>query len=185
MNSIYIIIAVVLILAIVGFILAPIFARRKRSERFHDLFGSEYDSAVQRLGNEKEAQAELDERRKHVETLNIRPLSMNEREHYLADWKDVQFKFIDDPGQAIVNADRLIMEVMQVRAYPISGFEQRSADVSISYPALVNNYRSAQEIALKNEHQQADNEELRQAMIYYRSLFDELIQTKAKAVIER
>ena len=153
MNSTYIIIAVVLILAIVGIILAPIFARRNRAEWFHDHFGSEYDSAVQRLGNEKEAQAELDERRKHVETLNIRPLSMSEREHYLADWTDVQLKFVDDPGQAIVNADRLIMEAIQVRAYPISDFEQRAVDVSISYPALVNNYRAAQEIALKNERQ--------------------------------
>lgn len=178
MNATYFIIAVVLIVVIMGLILGPIFARRKRSERLQDQFGSEYDHTVQTLGNEKKAQTELDERRKHVEALNIRPLSGKERERYLADWAAVQSKFVDEPGQAIVNADRLIMEVMQVRAYPLSDFEQRAADVSVSYPALVSNYRAAREIALKNEQHQATTEELRQAMIYYRSLFKELLGTE-------
>jgi hypothetical protein len=88
----------------------------------------------------------------------------------------VQSKFVDEPGQAIVDADRLIMEVMQVRAYPVSDFEQRAADISVSYPALVSNYRAARVIALKNEQHQADTEELRQAIIYYRSLFEELLE---------
>jgi len=185
MNTTYIIVAVVLVLVIVGLILGPIFARRKRSERFHDQFGPEYDRTVQSLGNEKEAQAELDERRKHVETLNIRPLSLSERERYLADWTAVQSKFVDEPGQAIGDADRLIMEVMQKRAYPISDFEQRAADISVNYPALVSNYRSARVIATKNEQHLADTEELRQAMIYYRSLFDELLGTEAIVGEER
>ena len=116
MSTTYILIAVVLIVVIMGLILAPIFARRKRSERLHDQFGSEYDHAVQTMGNEKKAQTELDERKKRVGALDIRPLSTHERERYLADWADTQSKFVDEPGQAIVNADRLIMEVMQVRA---------------------------------------------------------------------
>ena len=179
MNTTYIIIAVVLVLVIAGLILGPIFARRKRSERLHDQFGPEYDRTVQTLGNEKEAQTELEERRKHVETLNIRPLSLSERERYLADWTAVQSKFVDDPGQAIVDADHLIIEVMQIRAYPVSDFEQRAADISVNYPALVSNYRAAREIAIKNEQHQADTEELRRAMIYYRSLFEELLKTEA------
>jgi hypothetical protein len=133
---------------------------------------------VQTKGNEKKAQTELDERQKRVGALDIRPLSPHERERYLADWADTQSKFVDEPGLAIVNADHLIMEVMQVRAYPISDFEQRAADVSVSYPALVSNYRAAREIALKNEQHQATTEELRQAMIYYRSLFNELLGTE-------
>ena len=184
MNTTYIIVAVVLVLVIVGLILGPIFARRKRSERFHDQFGPEYDRTVQSLGNEKEAQAELDERRKHVETLNIRPLSLSERERYLADWTAVQSKFVDEPGQAVRDADRLIMEVMQLRAYPVSDFEQRAADISVNYPAVVSNYRAAREIAVKNEQHQADTEELRQAMIYYRSLFEELLGPEPVAVKE-
>jgi hypothetical protein len=173
------IIAVILALVIVGAILAPIFVRRKRSERLHSHFGTEYEHTVEALGDEKKAQTELEERQKHVETLDLHPLSVDERERYLADWATVQSKFVDEPGEAIVAADRLIMEVMQLRAYPVSDFEQRAADVSVTYPALVSNYRAAREIALKNEQQQADTEELRQAMIYYRSLFEELLETEA------
>jgi len=132
------------------------------------------------MGNEKKAQIELDERQKHVEALDIRPLSVSERERYLAEWAAVQSKFVDEPGQAIENADRLIMEVMQLRAYPVSDFEQRAADISINYPSLVSNYRAARVIAVRNEQHLADTEELRQAMIHYRSLFDELLLAEAE-----
>ena len=185
MNTTYFIIAVVLVLMIMGAILGLIFARRKRSERFHDQFGPEYDRTVQTMGDEKKAQTELDERRKHVEALDIRPLTVSERERYLADWAAVQSKFVDEPGQAIGDADRLIIEVMQIRAYPVSDFEQRAADISVNYPALVSNYRAAREIAIKNEQHQANTEELRQAMIYYRSLFEELLGTEAVVVEEK
>jgi len=127
------------------------------------------------MGNEKKAQIELNERQDYVNALNIRPLSIKERERYLANWASVQSKFVDEPGQAIIDADGLIMEVMQLRDYPISDFEQRAADVSVSYPTLVGNYRAARAIAVKNEQHQADTEELRQAMIYYHSLFEELV----------
>jgi len=134
------------------------------------------------MGGKKKAHAELDERQKHVESLNIRPLSATERERYLADWATVQSKFVDEPGRAIVDADRLIVDVMKIRAYPISDFEQRAADVSVSYPTLVTNYRAAREIAIRNEQHQADTEELRQAMIHYRSLFEELLGPELEAV---
>jgi hypothetical protein len=186
MNTTYtIIIAVVLALVVVGAILAPMFIRRKRSEQLRDHFGTEYEHTVEAMGNEKKAQIELEERQKHVETLDIRPLSASERERYLADWTAVQSKFVDEPGQAIIDADRLIMEVMQLRAYPVSDFEQRAADVSVSYPALVSNYRAARAIALKNEQQQADTEELRHAMIHYRSLFEELLELEPAVVEEK
>jgi hypothetical protein len=127
----------------------------------------------------------LDERQKHVEGLNIQPLSVAERERYLENWAAIQSNFVDEPGQAIINADRLIMEVMQIRAYPVSDFEQRAADISVNYPALVSNYRAEREIAVKNEQHQANTEELRQAMIYYRSLFEELLGTEAGEVKEK
>ena len=144
MNITYIaiiIIAVVLVVVIVGVILGLVFSRRKRSQRFQNKFGSEYDRTVESAGNEKKAQAELNERGKHVDTLNIRPLSIDERERYQAEWTAIQAKFVDEPGQATVEADHLIMEVMEVRAYPVSDFEQRAADISVNYPALVSNYR--------------------------------------------
>ena len=180
MNTTYIaILAVVLVVVIVGAIFVPVFARRKRSQRLQDQFGPEYDLAVQTQGDEKKAQTELEERQKHVEALDIRPLSDAEQQRYLADWATVQSKFVDEPQAATVDADRLIMEVMQLRGYPVSNFEERAADVSVNYPALVSNYRAAREIALKNEQNQANTEELRQAMIYYRSLFEELLATES------
>jgi hypothetical protein len=178
MNSTYFIVAVVLVLVVLGVILGPIFARRKRSEKFHDKFGPEYDRTVQSMGDEKKAQTDLDERQKHVDTLNIRPLSNDERERYQAEWTAVQAKFVDQPGEATIEADRLIMEVMQVRDYPISDFDQRAADISVNYPTLVSNYRAAREIAIKNKEHQASTEELRQALIYYRSLFDQLLNAE-------
>jgi hypothetical protein len=183
-STTYIIIAAVLVLVIIGAIVGMVIARGRRSERLHDQLGPEYDRTVQAMGGEKKAQTELEERRKHVEALDIRPLSLSERERYLADWTAVQSKFVDEPGQAIVDADRLIMQVMQTRAYPVSDFEQRAADISVNYPALVSNYRAAREIAVKNEQQQANTEELRQAMIHYRSLFEELLGTEPVVIKE-
>jgi len=178
-------ILVILVLVIVIAILVVVSARRRRSKRLlHDQLGPEYDRTVQAMGGEKKARTELEERRKRVEALDIRPLSVSEREGYLADWTAVQSKFVDEPGQAIVDADRLIMQVMQTRAYPVSDFEQRAADISVNYPALVSNYRAAREIAVKNEQHQADTEELRQAMIHYRSLFEELLGPEPVAVKE-
>jgi hypothetical protein len=184
-NTTYIIITVVVVLVVIGAILGVVFSRRKHSEQLQDHFGPEYDRTVQTLGDEKKAQVELDVRQKHVEALAIRPLSVSEREHYLADWAAVQSKFVDEPGQAIVDADHLIMEVMQLRAYPVADFEQRAADISVNYPGLVSNYRAAREIAVKNEQKLADTEELRHAMINYRSLFEELLGTEAVVVEEK
>jgi hypothetical protein len=176
-STTYLIIAVAaLVLVVALYILVR--ARRKRSERLHDQLGPEYDRTVQAMGGAKKAQTELEERRKHVAALDIHPLSASERQRYLADWAAVQSKFVDEPGQAIIDADSLIMQVMRARAYPVSDFDQRAADISVTYPTLVSNYRAAREIAVKNQQRQADTEELRQAMIHYRSLFEELLGTE-------
>ena len=178
-------ILVILVLVIVIAILVVVSARRRRSKRLlHDQLGPEYDRTVQAMGGEKKAQTELEERRKHVEALDIRPLSASERERCLADWTAAQSRFVDEPGQAIGDADRLIMQVMQKRAYPVSDFEQRAADISVIYPGLVSNYRAARAIAVKNEGHQADTEELRKAMIHYRSLLEGLLETETVVVKE-
>jgi hypothetical protein len=182
-NTTYIVvIAVALALVILGAAIWPRVARRRRTERLQGQFGPEYERAVLTAGDERKAEEELEGRRKHVESLNVRPLSATDCERYLAEWKSVQSKFVDEPGQAIVDADRLIMEVMRLRAYPVSEFEQRAADISVSYPALVSDYRAARAIAIRNEQHQADTEELRQALIHYRSLFEQLVETEAVAV---
>jgi uncharacterized protein YneF (UPF0154 family) len=185
MNTLTITIIVIAVVVIIGVILGLIFTRRNRSEKFHKDFGPEYDRTVQTMGGEKKAQTELNERQKHVKALDIRPLSVSERDRYLAEWTAVQSKFVDAPGKAIIDADRLIMEVMQIRGYPVSDFDQRAADISVKYPTLVSNYRGAREIAIKNKENTANTEELRQALIYYRSLFDELLKVEPAIVEEK
>jgi hypothetical protein len=174
MSNTTTLILVILAMALVGAVVAAVFTRG-RSTRLQGKFGSEYDHTVDAMGSTKKAQKHLEDRQKHVKALDIRPLSDGERERYLTEWAAVQSKFIDEPSQAIVDADRLVTEVMQLRAYPVSDFEQRAADISVSYPALVSEYRAARVIALKNENHTANTEELRQATIYYRSLFEELV----------
>ena len=175
MDTKYIVIAVIVVLVILGLILGAVFSRRQRSKKYAAKYGPDYGHTVKTMKNEKKAQTEMDERQKHVDTLAIRSLSLSERERYLVEWKAVQAKFIDQPGPATVEADHLIMEVMQARNYPVSDFDQRAADISINYPELVSNYRQARAIAIKNEQHKADTEELRQALVHYRSLFNELL----------
>ena len=175
-TTIIIILAAVAIF-LIGAGLALVFNRRNRSAELRQHFGPEYDHAVKTLGDERKAQAELEGRQKRVEALDIHPLSPGEREHYLAEWRSIQSNFVDEPSQAIVDADRLIQEVMQIRAYPVSNFEQQAADLSVNYPQVVSNYRAAHEIAIKNAQKTADTEELRRAMVFYRSLFEDLLET--------
>ena len=176
-TTIIIILAAVAIF-LIGAGLALVFNRRNRSAELRQHFGPEYDHAVKTLGDERKAQAELEGRQKRVEALDIHPLSPGEREHYLAEWRAIQSNFVDEPSQAIVDADRLIQEVMQIRAYPVSNFEQQAADLSVNYPQVVSNYRAAHEIAIKNAQKTADTEELRRAMVFYRSLFEDLLETE-------
>ena len=177
-TNIYIIIIGVLVLVIFGLLLGSAFSKRQRSKKYTDKYGTEYDQTVKSLGGHTKAQTEMDQRQKHVDSLDIRSLSLSERERYLVEWKAVQAKFIDQPGPATVEADHLIMEVMQLRNYPVADFDQRAADISINYPELVTNYRLARAIAIKNERHQADTEELRQALVHYRALFNELLITE-------
>jgi len=184
-TNILIIVAVLLLL-IASAVLVPALVRRKRSERLQDRFGTdEYNRTMETLGDEKKAHSELEARQKHVTSLDIHPLSVKEGDRYVADWAMTQAKFVDEPGQAVIDADRLIMEVMQLRNYPISDFEQRAADISVNYPNFVSNYRAARVIALKNEQYLADTEELRQAMIHYRSLFEELLEIEPAVAQEQ
>jgi hypothetical protein len=170
-----------LAVVILGAMLGPILVRRIRTLQFRHAFGAEYSRAVGAAGSAQKAEEELEGRRKHIETLNLRPLSADERQRYQAHWDAVQARFVDQPGQATIQADRLIMEVMQLRGYPVSNFEQRAADLSVLYPALVSNYRAARATAIRDEQHHAGTEDLRLAMISYRSLFDELLHAKTIA----
>lgn len=182
MNSLLFILPVVSILVIFGIVLGiGAFIRRRNTRKFQGQYGEEYDLAIKKMGSEKKAQTELRGREKHFNNMDIRPLTDVERGQYQTEWTTVQSNFVNEPGKAIVSADHLIMEVMQLRNYPVSDFNQRAADVSVRYPELVKDYRIARAIAIKNTDQKATTEEMRQAMISYRSLFDRLVGTAGTA----
>jgi hypothetical protein len=173
--------AVILIIAILVWLYVQ--KRRHATAGLREKFGSEYDRAVREHGSERKAQAKLEDREKRVEKLNIRDLDPLERERFSKQWESVQSRFVDSPKGAVTEADDLVSSLMKARGYPISDFDQRAADISVDHPRVVENYRSAHEIALRVGKNAATTEDLRTAMIHYRSLFDELVQ--APASIER
>jgi hypothetical protein len=153
-----------------------LFIRKRRTERLRTQFGgTEYTRAVKEGGSKRQAEAVLDKRAERVEGLHIRPLGPDDRARFVESWRKVQARFVDGPGGAVTEADQLLGDVMSTRGYPVSDFEQRAADISVDYPLVLENYRAAHEIALRQTRGQASTEELRQAMIHYRTLFEELV----------
>ncbi len=149
--------------------------RKRRSQDLRDRFGPEYDRAVDAFGGPRPAERELAARQKRVEKFHIRPLSPELHQRFTEAWKRVQARFVDDPSMAVSEANGLVKEVMQTRGYPMVDFEQRAADISVDHPHVVDHYRAAREIALSNHQGRATTEELRQAMVHYRALFDDLL----------
>src|SRR5271157_635610 len=158
--------------------LAWLYVRKRRSTTvgLRQKFGPEYDRAVLAHGSERKAEAKLADREKRVEKLNIRDLDSMEHERFSKRWESVQSRFVDSPKGAVAEADDLVSSVMKARGYPVSDFDQRAADISVDHPRVVENYRSAHEIAMRVGKDQATTEDLRTAIIHYRSLFEELVQ---------
>ena len=171
-----IVLAAAVILAIV--VLAWLYVRQRKSTTavLRQKFGVEYERAVQKHGSERKGEAKLADLQQRVEKLNIRDLDPMERERFSKQWESVQYRFVDYPKQAVAEADDLVSSLMKTRGYPVSDFDQRAADISVDHPRVVENYRSAHEIALRVGKDQATTEDLRTAMIHYRSLFEELVQ---------
>ena len=168
-----VVISLIAIIAILVAVAVAVTARRRRSEQLKQRFGPEYDrTVIQVQGDARRAEASLAER----ETFPLRELSPIDREGYAMEWATVQRRFIDDPSAAVGTADRLVGRVMIDRGYPMTDFEQRAADLSVGYPTVVENYRAGHSIVLRHADGQATTEELRQAMIHYRTLFEELLQ---------
>ena len=169
---------IVAALVIVGAAWLYIQKRRTTTAGLRERFGTEYERTVQTQGSQRKGQAKLLDREKRVEKLNIRDLEPTERERFLATWKSVQSRFVDSPTGAVAEADDLVSSVMQSRGYPVADFEQRAADISVNHPRVTENYRAAHAIALRLSKSETSTEELRTAMVHYRSLFDELIQVR-------
>ena len=168
---------IVMALVVAGLIMLGYLARR-RSRVLHDRFAGEYDRVVRERGSVHDAERELHRRARRVERLTIRPLPPDQRSKFAERWKAEQAHFVDEPRAAVVEADHLVEEVMRVRGYPVAEFEQRAADISVDHPRVVENYRAAHQIAARERGGDASTEDLRKAMIYYRSLFEELLDDR-------
>ena len=166
-----VIVAVVVVAAVVFFL-----ARKRRSQRLRERFGPEYDRVVRKEGEVRRAESVLEIRAARIEKFEIRPLSGAASADFANRWMAVQTQFVDDPKGSVTRADRLVNEVMKARGYPVADFDQRTADISVDHPVVVENYRAAHDIALRHSRGQASTEDLRRAMVHYRSLFDELLQ---------
>jgi len=168
------IMAIIVVLA-AGIAIA-LFVRKRRTQRLRTQFGgAEYTRAVKEGGSWQKAEAALDDRAERVERFHIRPLAPGDRTRFIESWARVQARFVDGPGGAVTDADQLLGDVMFTRGYPVSDFEQRAADLSVDHPLVLENYRAAHETALRQSRGQANTEDLRQAMIHYRTLFEELV----------
>ena len=178
-NAITIIIVVVVLL-VIGGLLGMLFTRRQRTKRLQERFGLEYDRTVKAIGDRRQAEEELAARLDHVKALEIRPLSADEAERFTSEWQLAQAEFVDEPLASVQKANRLIKEVMNAKGYPVDDFEQRAADISVDYPDLVIDYRELRAIATKGDNEEVTTEEMRQAMVHARALFQNLVQPEAK-----
>jgi hypothetical protein len=183
-QSVWIIVAIAVV-ALLIIAAVMISQRRRRSEHLKDHFGPEYERAVEAKGDRSKAEADLLAREKRVEKLDIHPINAAERKDFIQRWTEVQARFVDEPPRAVAHADALLGDVMKARGYPVSDFEQRAGDISVDHPNVVEHYRAGHDIAIRHERGEASTEDLRQAMIHYRALFDNLVGAEATAARER
>jgi len=169
------VVVAVVILCVIAAIWWSQRSRHQRTERLQGKFGQEYDRTVEEKG-QKQAEADLADRQERVESMPIQRLSPEQTAQFSKLWTATQARFVDDPGGAVTDADRLVADVMRSRGYPVGDFEQRAADVSVDHPQVVANYRAAHEIAVRHSRAEATTEELRQAMVHYRALFNDLLE---------
>jgi hypothetical protein len=174
------IVVAVIAVAVIAAAIVWALVRRRRTDRLRRQFGPEYREAVRQYGDATRAEAELEEREKRVRGLEIRTLSADEVGRYTAAWRGAQARFVDDPPRATADADRLVQEVLAARGYPVAEFAQRVEDISVDHPGVVAHYRAAHGIALALADGRARTEDLRQAMIHYRALFDDLLEIRAE-----
>jgi hypothetical protein len=176
MDNTTTLILVAVVFLIVGGLLVMAFNRFQRTRRLRDRFGPEYERIIHEAGDRRKAEAELEARLAHVEALDIRPLSAEDVNRFSLEWQATQAEFVDEPLASLQKADRLIREVMKARGYPVEDFEQRAADISVDYPELVADYRGLHMIAVKEADDEVSTEEMRQAMVHGRDLFENLVQ---------
>jgi hypothetical protein len=167
---------VIIAAVVVAALLIAVFAMGSRRRRgLQERFGPEYDRTVESSGDRRAAERDLREREERHEELDIRELTPAVRDRYFDEWRVVQTRFVDSPGDAVTEADTLVQQVMRDRGYPVDDFDTRAEAVSVDHPHVVENYRAAHTVWAANERGEATTEDLRQSLVHYRSLFEELL----------
>jgi len=184
-NSQTLLVVAVVVIAVVAAALAWMYSQQQRRLRLRERFGPEYDRAVEAAGAPAKAEAMLEDRARRVERLKIRPLSREQADSFAREWRSIQGQFVDDPNGAVEAADRLVGQVMAARGYPLDDFETRAADLSVDHPRVVENYRVARAVAIRRQRGEAETEELRQAVVNYRALFEDLLEVSDRDVRRR
>jgi hypothetical protein len=177
-----IIIALVVVAAMIAVIIW-VFVRQRQSRRLQERFGPEYGRTVNELGGRSKAESDLKERESRVARLNIFPLTASEAARFNQAWNHLQGRFIDNPKGALAEAHHLVTELVQKRGYPVGDSEGGAADISVDYPSVVAPYRAAHDIEARDKRGKADTEGLRQAIVHYRSLFDQLLEVEEPKVL--
>jgi len=180
-SLIWFIVIVVIVLAVVGLAMTA----KQRRHRLQERFGPEYDRSLTAAGGRRKGERQLREKAARRDELEIRPLSAQAREHYADEWALVQESFVDEPGDAVNQADSLVARVMKERGYPVEDFETRSDMAAVDHPDVVEHYRVAHEIHTAHRTGTADTEQLRTAFVHYRSLFDSLLGDQSSEDEER
>lgn len=175
-SIVWYVVAAIVIIAIIVAIAAA--SRRAKSARLQRRFGPEYERTVRSNGDRTQAERELEAREQRVKRFHIEELPAGARDRYMEEWRTVQTRFVDQPKDAVSQADHLVENVMRDRGYPLDEFDQRVADLSPDHPVVVQNYRAAHDIASRADRGEASTEDLRQAMVHYRTLFTDLLGTE-------
>ncbi|MFD4950609.1 hypothetical protein [Streptomyces sp. NPDC058451] len=172
-----IIIPIVVVLALAAVAVSLITRRRHLQERF----GPEYERTVEGSDSRLAAERELRERERRHDSLDIKPLPPVSRDRYTREWSSVQDEFVDRPQDAVHDADRLVTSLMHDRGYPTEGFDQQMKDLSVEHGRTLEHYRAAHEVESLSQRSQATTEQLRSAMIHYRTVLDELLSDGGRA----
>jgi len=173
-NTIVIALAVIVLVAIALWM----YTRKRRSDDLARRFGPEYQRTLDEMGSRDKAEAELLARKKRVDQFEIVPLSPADAQRFSQEWRTLQSRFVDNPKGVLADADQLVRDLLKTRGYPIGDFDSRAADISVHHPGVVEHYRAAHEIALREQRGEVDTEGMRQAVIHYRALFSDLLEVQ-------
>lgn len=169
-------VVVIVVCAIVLVIAVAALARSSlRRRHLRDRFGPEYDRMVSDTDDPRQAERDLAQREKRHRELDLRELDRPTRERYAGEWAAVQERFVDGPEGALTDANTLVTALMRERGYPTEDYDQQVADLSVEHARVLDRYRAAHDISGRAGTGQASTEDIRQAMVHYRALFEHLL----------